>query len=117
MGNPSTSPVIGPAAVRAAGPGSIHLLLSSAAGIRGESVLHAMAGPRIHRPTVLRSGEDDGRVAKPRPSRRAQTGATAAPGDGIDGGLCQATIEPQSIGTQAFSLSVEGRVHRAPQSG
>src|SRR3954453_5755773 len=117
MDHSSTSTDLSAAAVRAVGPGPIQLLLSSAAGILGEPVLHAMAGPGIHRTTVLRRGEDDGRIAEPGPSGGAQTSAAVAPGNGIDGGLRQTSIESQSIGAQALSLSVKGRGHRAPQSG
>src|ERR1019366_2888103 len=110
-----TSSLVGAAAVPTAGPGSGQLLLSSRAGVGGQSALHAIAGSGIYRSSLLRSAEDDGLVATAGACRGAQAGAAPAPCDGADGGVSEAAFEPQSIGLPALSVSVEGPGHRAPQ--
>src|SRR2546428_14011007 len=98
MDHPQTSTLVGATAVSTAGPGSGQLLLPGRTGVGGESALHALAGPGVYRSSVLRSAEDDGRVAATGLCCRAQAGAPPAPGDGAEGRLSQASFEPESIG-------------------
>src|SRR6266542_1468830 len=117
MDRTKTSGLIGGAAVRAAGPGAVQLLLPAPTRVSGELEIHAPAGRRIHATSILRRAQNDRLAARARLCCGTQTSATIAANDGIDGDLCQAAFEPEWIGAPAISISVRGGENPAGQPG
>src|SRR6266487_6240436 len=117
MDRSKTPGLSGGAAVWAAGPGAVQLLLPAPTGVSGELKIHAPAGRRIHAASILRRAQNDRLVARARLCCRTQTSAAVAANDGLDGDLCQAAFEPEWVGAPAFSLSVRGRENPAGQPG
>src|SRR6266542_911790 len=117
MDRTKTSALIGGAAVRVAGAGTVQLLLPAATGVGGEPEIHAAAGPRIHAAPILRGHQNDPMAARARLCGGTQTSAAVATNDGFDGDLRQAAFEPERGGAPAIPLSVRGRENPAGQPG
>src|ERR1017187_2734017 len=117
MDSTPPSPIVREPAVPASGPGHVQLLLRGQAGVGAEPAVHALVGRGIHATPFLRGAQNDRLVAAAGSGGGLGSSAAFTPGHGLDGRLCQAALEPQSSGPQAFSLSAEGSGDRATQSG
>ena len=92
------SAVVGSAPMRTLGLGVGQLLLCAATGVGAEPVLPENVGRGVHAASLLWGAQDDGVAAATRPWRGSQAGAAFTPGDGIDGGLCQAAVPIEHCG-------------------
>src|SRR5271167_3956107 len=100
-----------PTAVRTAGRAAFDLLLSAAAGKRGEPAPDAPARPVVHEAPVFRQPENGRRVGD-----QSQTRATANAHSGHRSPLRQTPLEPSGGGSRNLSVPAARRRHRKTKS-
>src|SRR6202790_3323170 len=88
-----------PTAVRTAGSAALDLLLSAAAGERGEPAPDAPARPVVHEAPVFRQPENGRRTGD-----QSQTRATADADSGHRSALSQTQLEPSGTGSRSVSV-------------
>src|SRR5690349_18033496 len=89
----------GPTAVRTAGSSAFDLLLSAAAGERGEPAPDAPTRPVVHEVPVFRQPENGCRTGD-----QSQTRATPDADSGHRSALSQAQLEPSGAGSPNLSV-------------
>src|SRR5450432_964195 len=99
------------AAVRTAGSAALHLLLSAAAGDRGEPAPDAPVRRVVPEMPVLREPQDGLRVG-----HQSQTRATADADSGHRSPLSQTELEPPGTGSHDLSVPAARRRHRKTKS-
>src|SRR5258708_14642810 len=100
-----------PAAVRTAGSAALDLLLSAAAGERGEHAPDASARPVVHEAPVFRQPKDGRRTGD-----KSQTRATADAHSGYRSALRQTQLEPSGTGSRNLSIPASRRHRRKSKS-
>src|SRR5579863_4474335 len=98
-------------AVRTAGSAALDLLLSAAAGERGEPAPDAPARRAVHEAPVLRQPQDGCRVGD-----QSQTRATVDAHSGHRSSLPQTQLEPTGAGSRSVPVPAAWRRHRKAQS-
>src|SRR5450432_3012886 len=98
-------------AVRTAGSAAFDLLLSAAAGKRGEPAPDAPARPVVHEAPVFRQPENGRRTGD-----QSQTRATADADSGHRSPLYQTELEPPGTGSRNLSVPAARRRHRKTKS-
>src|SRR5579863_3242075 len=98
-------------AVRTAGSAALDLLLSAAAGERGEPAPDAPARRAVHEAPVLRQPQDGCRVGD-----QSQTRATVDAHSGHRSSLPQTQLEPTGAGSRSVPVPAAWRRHRKAKS-
>src|ERR1700736_3070550 len=98
-------------AVRTAGRAAFDLLLSAAAGKRGEPAPDAPARPVVHEAPVFRQPENGRRTGD-----QSQTRATADADSWHRSALSQTQLEPSGTGSRNLSVPAARRRHRKTKS-
>src|ERR1700686_3776757 len=98
-------------AVRTAGRAAFDLLLSAAAGKRGEPASDAPARPVVHEAPVFRQPENGRRTRD-----QSQTRATADADSGHRSALSQTQLEPSGTGSRNLSVPAARCRHRKTKS-
>src|SRR6202163_914879 len=106
-----SSTVDRPTAVRTAGSAALDLLLSAAAGERGEPAPDAPTRPVVHEAPVFRQPENGRRTRD-----QSQTRATADADSGHRSALSQTQLEPSGAGSGNLSVPAARRRHRKTKS-
>src|ERR1700728_3740735 len=96
-----------PTAVRTAGSAALDLVLSAAAGERGEPAPDAPTRPVVHEAPVFRQPEDGRRTGD-----QSQTGATADADAGHRSTLSKTQPEPPGAGSRNLSVPAARYRHR-----
>src|SRR5882757_4213176 len=94
-------------AVRTAGSAAFDLLLSAAAGERGEPASDAPARPVVHEGPVFRQPKNGRRTGD-----QSQTRATADADSGHRSPLSQTQLKPSGTGSRNLSVPAARRRHR-----
>src|SRR5271169_4666850 len=100
-----------PTAVRTAGRAAFDLLLSAAAGKRGEPAPDAPARSVVHEAPVFRQPENGRRTGD-----QSQTRATADADSGHRSALRETQLEPSGTGSRNLSVPAARRRHRKTKS-
>src|SRR5450432_2831207 len=100
-----------PTAVRTAGSAALDLLLSAAAGKRGDPAPDAPARPVVHEAPIFRQPENGRRTGD-----QSQTRATADADSGHRSPLSQTELEPSGTGSRNLSVPAARRRHRKTKS-
>src|ERR1700676_2222223 len=100
-----------PTAVRTAGSAALDLLLSAAAGERGEPAPDAPARPVVHEAPVFRQPENGRRTGD-----QSQTRATADADSGHRSALSQTQLEPSGTGSPDLPVPAARCRHRKTKS-
>src|SRR6266498_5897835 len=103
--------------MRAAGAGSVDLVLPADGGVSRDAGAAAATGRAVHADTVLRGAADDGLAAEPGASRQPKAGAAPAPTPRGRGNLPETCDEHPDTGPPDLSLPATWRADHPRRPG